>query len=331
MNIWQPGEPDAGWDKQLFANGGHFTQSRHWAAVQQALGNKVFFAQGTGWQCLAIVENGKLGNRLYCPYGPTVKSPAALKACLSALKQLAKQLGVVYIRAEPIGKLDPAKLKKAGLKAAPRDTQPRFTWIKDLTQPTEKLLAEMTSTNRNLHNTASKKGLSFKESRSVGDLNIFLDMIHEVAKLADINPHTDREFEAIANTLLPRTAAKLYFAMHQGKPVASALVYDSPTTRYYAHAASYSDTRKLHSGSPLLTRMILDAKQQGQKEFDFFGIAPPDQPNHRWAGFSRFKQSFGGHAKEYAGTWEVPVSLHRYAVYRLAHAAKRLTARRASR
>jgi lipid II:glycine glycyltransferase (peptidoglycan interpeptide bridge formation enzyme) len=153
-------------------------------------------------------------------------------------------------------------------------------------------MAEMTSTNRNLYNTAAKKGITFKESRAVGDLSIFLDMIHEVAKTTGINPHTDREFRVIADTLMPRNAGKLYFALYNKKPIAGALVYDSPTTRYYAHAASQDAARKLQAASPLLTRMILDAKQQGQSQFDFFGIAPPNDPKHRWAGFSGFKKSF---------------------------------------
>lgn len=322
MTTWQQGTPNSNWDKHLFGAGGHFTQSSHWAAVQSALGHKVYFAEGAGWQCLAILERGQLGARLYCPYGPTVESPAALDICVSSLKQLAKQLGAVYIRIEPLGKIGAKQLMARGFKHAPKDIQPRFTWVKNLAQKPEQLLSEMTSTNRNLHNTAAKKDLILKESRSIGDLGIFLDMIHEVAKVAGIKPHTDAEFQAIASTLLPRNAAKLYFATYKGKPVASALVYDSPTTRYYAHAANYHSARKLHPGSPLLTRMILDASAQGQKEFDFFGIAPPDQPNHRWTGFSRFKQSFGGGTKEYSGTWELPVKPLHYAAYNLVHKVK---------
>ncbi len=321
---WQPEIPDESWDKKLFNQGGHFTQSSHWAAVQAALGKQVYCAEGAGWQCLAILESGTLGSRLYCPYGPTVTSLASFDVCMSALKQLAKQLDVAYIRVEPWGKISAKQLKARGLRPAPKDAQPKYTWVKDLTKKPEQMLSELTSTNRNLNNTAAKKGLVLKESRTVGDLGIFLDMIHEVAKFTGIKPHTDHEFEVIASTLIPRNAAKLYFAIHNKKPLASALVYDSPTTRYYAHAANYHEARKLHPGSPLLTRMIFDAKERGQSEFDFFGIAPPDQPKHRWVGFSRFKQSFGGHQKEYLGTWELPAKPLQYAAYRLAHQAKKI-------
>lgn len=319
---WQSGIPDQKWDDSLFAGGGHFTQSSHWAAVQSALGKKVFHTQGAGWQALAIIEKGQLGDRVYCPYGPTITKAASLDVALSALKQLAAQEGVAYVRVEPIGNVSVKQLQVRGLRRAPRDTQPRYTWVKDLSKTEEQLVSEMTSTNRNLHNTAAKKGLTFKESRTPSDLHIFLDMIHEVARRSKITPHSDHEFEVIASTLMPRDAAKLYFALHQNKPVAAALVYDDPHTRYYAHAASYYDARKLHPGSPLLSRMILDAKKSGKIEFDFFGIAPPNQANHQWSGFTHFKQSFGGQTKEYIGTWELPTKMLHYAAYRLAHRAK---------
>lgn len=324
MTQWQDGIPSKDWDDKLFKNGGHFTQSSHWGAVQSALGRKVFFAWGAGWQCLAILEHGQLGNRLYCPYGPLVSNLSALELCLSALKRLAKQEQANYIRIEPLGEITAKQLQVIGLRRSHKDIHPEYTWIKNLDRPREQLLSEMTSTNRNLYNTAAKKGLKFRQSQTVGDLAIFLDMIHEVAKIAKITPLSDRVFQTIASTLLPRGVAKIYIATHNNKPVASALVYDSPTTRYYVHAASYREARKLHPGSPLLCNMIFDAQQAQQKEFDFFGIAPPNSPGHRWSGLTHFKKSFGGQSKEYLGTWELPVKPLHYAAYRLANKAKKL-------
>ena len=40
--------------------------------------------------------------------------------------------------------------------------------------------------------------------------------------------------------------------------------------------------------------------------FRFWGIAPTDDPDHERAGYNRFKRSFGGQVKEYAGTWDLP-------------------------
>ena len=39
-----------------------------------------------------------------------------------------------------------------------------------------------------------------------------------------------------------------------------------------------------------------------------FGVAPKDEKNHKWAGFSKFKRSFGGTEITYNGTYEKPLS-----------------------
>ncbi|MGH7196961.1 MAG: lipid II:glycine glycyltransferase FemX [Candidatus Saccharimonadales bacterium] len=321
--MWQQGIPDEQWDVALFAAGGHFLQSSHWAAFQSALGKPIFYASGDGWQCLAILEKSRTGTRLYCPYGPYAKNAEALNQALAALKQLAKAQSALFVRMEPVVPIAEEKLRAHGLKPALKDIQPRLTWVKDLTRSEDELMTEMSATNRNLHRTAINKGLTFRSTRNVGDLHVFLDMIHEVAKNTGMQPHPDSYYEKMASSLMPRAAMTMYIGEHDGMPVASALVFDSPNTRYYAHAGSRTEARKLHPGTPLVSTMIFEAKTNGQKLFDFYGIAPPDQPNHPWAGFSRFKRSFGGGYKAYLGTWEMPVSVT-YHLYRGAYKAKKL-------
>ena len=53
-----------------------------------------------------------------------------------------------------------------------------------------------------------------------------------------------------------------------------------------------------------ITRALLDAHDAGIRTADLFGLAPPDEPNHPWAGFSAFKRSFGGEDVTHLGTWE---------------------------
>ena len=64
------------------------------------------------------------------------------------------------------------------------------------------------------------------------------------------------------------------------------------------------ENRKLRPNQPLVTRALLDAREAGLVTADLFGIAPPDQPDHPWSGFSAFKRSFGGHDIAHLGTWE---------------------------
>lgn len=321
---WTEGIPGQEWDNTLALAGGHFLQTSHWAAFQQALGRRVFYAYGSAWQCLAILEPSRTGTRLYCPYGPLAKSAKSLAEALQALQQLGRQTRAVFVRVEPISKISPAQLREYGLKAALKDIQPRLTWVQDLTKSHDDLLADMTATNRNLWRNHTNKGLNLRISTTYTDIKYFIAMMAEVAGRNGIVQHPDAYYRTMAKVLMKRGAGKLYFAELNGKPVASAFCFDSPTTRYYAHAAAHYEARKVHPGTALLAEMILDAQVDGKQQFDFVGVAPPDAPStHKWAGLTKFKQSFGGDYKAYMGDWELPVKPLRYGAYRAAYLLKK--------
>ncbi len=325
---WQQGTPNKDWDDKLFNSGGHFLQSSHWAAFNIALGKQVFYASGEGWQCLAILESLKKNPRIYAPYGPLAVSKKALEAALQELKQLAKQTGANFVRVEPISKITKTDLKALGLKPALKDIQPPQTWVQDLTKPREEIFAEFTSSNRNLFNTYAKKGLSIRTSQNPADMSVFLETIHDVANRTGMQPHSDKYYQTMAETLLPRQASTIYIVESEGQAIAVGFVFDSPVTRYYAHAGNLQSARKLRPGAPLVATMIFDAQQNGQKEFDFVGVAPPDAPkDHRWAGFTEFKQGFGGQYKIYLGTWELPTST-KYRLYRQVYKAYKKISKR---
>lgn len=116
---------------------------------------------------------------------------------------------------------------------------------------------------------------------------------------------------------MPLKAAVLYVAEFEGAPIAATLVYDSEDTRTYAHAAASDEHRKLNAGTALVGQMILDAKEAGLKYFDLYGIADSDDPRHPWAGFTKFKKSFGGEPVTYPGAWDFPIHKWKYRLYRM--------------
>lgn len=303
---WHEAVVAADWDAGLFADGGHFLQSSHWFAFQSALHRPTYFARGDGWSGAAYVETNAAGHRrLYCPYGPTLRDDAALPSAMAALSQLADRIDVSHIRVEPFGNVSGQALLDYGLQRSARDVQPSLTWVKELDGTPKDLLAGMNKSNRARYRTAAQRGLSFQSSTDPAVLGLFLDMVKEVAVRTNIRPHPDEYFHTMAGVLMPRGVMTLYLALHAGDPVAGVLVLDSPTVRYTVHSGSFPAARKLHAASPLRTQVILDAHQAGLRRVDFWGAAPADQPDHRWAGFTRFKQSFGGHYLQYSGTWQL--------------------------
>jgi lipid II:glycine glycyltransferase (peptidoglycan interpeptide bridge formation enzyme) len=305
----------------------YFLQTEPWAEFQRSLGRTVHERSGHGWSFLAIEEKNPAGKVLYVPYGPVAGSLEAFDAALGSLKDLAHVCGAAFVRIEPVDagfgpQEAPALLRSRGLRPAPVNQQPELSWIIDLQQDFKDVLAGMKPVNRNLYRNIHKKGVTFRASKDPADIRVLLNFLHLTAERNGFKPQSDEYLTQVARSLMPAGAATLYIAELHGGPIAAALVYDSADTRTYAHAALDSTHRKLSAGIPLLVTLIAEAKDKGLKYVDLWGIAPADQPDHKWAGFTAFKKSFGGREVAYPGTWDLPVKKLRYGAYQLARKAR---------
>lgn len=302
----------------------HFLQSQHWQAFQEALGRIVYVREGNGWQYRAILEPGtKLSpTRLYCPYGPTATSERSLQTALASLDALARSVNACFVRVEPLG--TSFDTKRLGLQEVDY-SQPSYTWQIDLMQSEVDILAAMKQTTRNICKNYQKKSLSYRQSTNPEDIALLLPFLHEVAHNNAIAIHSDTYLTAQAQTLLPAGGGLLHFIEHAGSPIAAALTFEDDTTSYYAHAGASHAHRKLGASTALVGEIILDAKKRGKTTCDLYGVTPSTDPTHRWAGFTRFKQSFGGHMVELSPTYDMPTQRMRYAGY----AASRSTIKKA--
>ena len=303
-------------------------QTPVWARFQRRLGKTVHEQSGPGWSFVAVEEKTPLGRYLYAPYGPCADSEAALDEALAALRTLATSVKAHYVRVEPVAAgLGPdaaGALTARGLVKAPTDVQPHLSWQVDLSQDESELLQGMRSTSRNLYRNIHKKGVTFDSSTDPGQLPILLGFLGKVAGRAAFTAQSNDYLTRAAEVLMPEGAAKLFIARLDGEPIAAALSYDTAHTRVYAHAAADDAHRKLNAGIPLVVTMMLDAKAAGIAEFDMWGVSPEDEPEHAWAGFSRFKRSFGGAQVAYPGTWDLPVNTLMYNAYGISRKARTL-------
>ncbi|MEH0108255.1 peptidoglycan bridge formation glycyltransferase FemA/FemB family protein [Tersicoccus sp. MR15.9] len=308
-------------------------QEPAWLAVQRALGHDVLDLDGPGWHARAVLQRRRVGSFLYCPYGPVVDDPSALAGALDALDERARRAGAWFLRVEPMPAGDGletdegiaaalrAVLADRGGRRSPTDVQPRRTRLVDLRRPAEEILADMTGSIRTIYRNGHKKGLAVEASQDPTDIDILLGFLDLTAQRKGIRTHPEQYLRRVAETLMPRDAARLYVTRQHGAPVCAALVYDSPTVRTFAHAAVPVEHRRLRPNQPLIVQAMLDARERGQHTADLFGIAPTDDPGHPWAGFTAFKRSFGGVDIEHTGTWDLPVRSGAYGLYRQARQA----------
>jgi lipid II:glycine glycyltransferase (peptidoglycan interpeptide bridge formation enzyme) len=302
----------------------HFLQSAAWGSFQQACGNEIIERQGSAldggsWEYLAIVEKGRFSSRLYCPYGPVFSSHAALAEALASLEAEARSNALEFVRVEPRGNLTAQELPALELKPAAHNVQPPDTAILDVRAGAvseEFILKRASTTRRQLYRYSLRDGVEYRTSYDPADMRHFLDMLHIVAERTGIAPHDDAYFTTMSEVLFPQKAAGLLLSVLEGTPIASLIFYTDGTTLGYAHAASVEGYRKLSPPSGLLMYAQFFARESGHTLLDTYGVAPEGaDKGHPWAGFTQFKESFGGVRVHYPGTWELPVRKLRYTIY----------------
>jgi lipid II:glycine glycyltransferase (peptidoglycan interpeptide bridge formation enzyme) len=305
----------------LLGLGGHFLQSRAWARCQERMGWTVFHARGGGWMWLGVTRRVGPFRRLYIPYGPTVADDSSLGMALEAATARARELRCSFVQFEPNGK--PVMHPQAHGAVRVRMRQPTDTWLLRIDVDEATLRSGLTKGHRGSINAAERRGLTVERATAIADIESFLAVLHRTHERTGMPVHPDAYYRAILSELMPTGEASLYVARGEGRAVAAAIVFDLGDTRYYAYAGSDPDARRLSPAAPLVWRMILDARTDGKCWFDFWGIAPADQPDHIWSGFTQFKRAFGGQALQRAGTWDLAVRPLSYRAWSLAQSLRR--------
>lgn len=293
----------------------HLLQSHAWEQYSQLEDHQTFWLDGDGYQLLAIKHTTPLGNYLYCPYGPTLdpKHPeTALEQALSALKNLAHEQNAFFIRIEPTFPFRAETLAKYGLIKS-HNLDPAHTWVLDLTVPQDQILSGIEKRKLRHWRTHENKGITLRNTQDPEQITILTQFLRGLGERDHFNPQDENHLK----NQLKSGFATLYIAELEGKPIAAALIYDYDGVRYYAHAATDEEHRKLMAGTIILIQMIIDAQNNGSKVFDFWGITTSEDPNHPWYGFTQYKKSFGGYQVDYSGTWDLPLHRFKYRLYNL--------------
>ncbi len=291
------------WEKfNLVSANANFLQSWTWGEFQKSLNRSiyrlgVFRDKKLVGISLINEERAKLAPLLYCPGGPvfTTWSKEILGFWLSRIAKIAKEIDSAFLRIDPriITDSNQALLKRFSFVSAPEYTQPQCTATIDLTKSKEELRHNLRDSTRYNINAGERRGVKVREGEPE-EIEIFLDLLKETAgrKALTLPKETNyhrKQFDTLAKEGLMR----LFIAETTSQPLSAALVVGYGGTAYYLHAANSMQQKDLRASYPLVWHTILEEKKMGNKKFDFWGIAPSDNPKHSWAGVTSFKLSFG--------------------------------------
>ncbi len=322
-----------GWDASLADRpDANFLQSWAWGEFHKALDNKV-------WR-LAIEDNGMIALQLlviklslglgqcilYSPRGSLINKKASARAVkdgtallITRIQEIAHQENALAFRMDPpITEDDQVSIsiyKSLGFIPNPRkQIQPKLSQVLDLTDGYESILKEMKPKTRYNINLARKKELVITNDVSPESIHAFVELTTITANRNKFKSHSPKYYETQIKTLSQYNMISLWIAKIENTPIAAILIVTFGPMAVYVHGSSNDTYRNLMAPYLLHDLAIKDAIDNGVTYYDFGGIT--SDPDHPWAGITRFKKGFGGEEVKYITTQELPTNTLLYNAYR---------------
>jgi len=199
---------------------------------------------------------------------------------------------VSHLRIEPRWQVRPGFV--SGFRESSGWNEPRNTLCIDLTLSETEILEQMKTKGRYNVRLARRKGVRVVEDLSAKGLSDFLHLYHETFDRHGLGGHSNEYMENLYERLVPFDRGSIFFAEYEGQRLAAALVIYHGDTATYKYGGSTMVHRNVMAAYLLHYDAMLKAKALGHTWYDFYGIAPKDEPNDSWANFSVFKRKFGG-------------------------------------
>ncbi len=321
------------WNQFVHAHGspsGRFLQSWEWGEFQRAVGESV--RRETYEEEGRIVGVGQWVDRemrglweyAFCPKGPIMTLTVPLRTTETPLLPNGGQGGVasrfIFLRIEP----DSFDLLGGARKTL--DINPAHTFITDLSQAEDELLAAMHPKTRYNIGVARRHGVEVELDSK--DFDGVWRLLNETSARDGFRLHPKRYYQMMLDSIRGNSCnVFLSIVRKASQALACAIVVDFGDTRTYLHGASSNEDRNVMAPYLLHWELMLRAKARGLRYYDWWGVAPQSVVSHPWAGISRFKRGFGGMEVSAPGTYDVVLKPIAYKTFQTARAFARFARR----
>lgn len=313
------------WEKFLSEHPeANFLESWYWGEFHQSLGNSI---QRTGFYqddhlagvMLSVVEPAKRSRYLTVPGGPIIdwKNPGLVKKFVEEIKNIARRTECVFVRVRPQLESNDSSQKifrDAGFKPAPMHLHAELTSRLKISKPEEELLSQMRKTTRHEIKKAISMGIKIKADENPEIIKDFYNLQVETAKRQNFTPFSYKYLYEQFKVFSQEGKALLYSAEFEGKLLSQAFVIFYGQEAVYHYGASTHEGRKYPGSYLIQWDAIKEAKKKGIGYYNFWGVAPSDDPNHRFYGISIFKRGFGGQDFAYLHAQDLVVDPIKYKI-----------------
>lgn len=293
------------WEKFLLSQNPYsFLQSWDWGETNEECGSKIFrlgFKKDNKLVgiCLLIKENAKRGPHLVIPGGPIInwKDKKIVSIFVNSVKKLAIKEQVWFFRVRPeLRDSEDNRLffRKLGFVPAPMHLNAENTWILDISKSEEELLSGMRKSTRYLVKKSLNQELEIEISKDPKTASILFELQKETAKRHNFVGFSEKLFASEIRLFANDNNGAVFICRNGDIVLAAAIIIFYNDTAYYHFSGSVSGHNEIPFSYFLQWQIIKEAKRRGLKFYNFWGIAPNNNPNHRFAGVTLFKTGFGG-------------------------------------
>ncbi len=269
----------------------------------------------------------------FTPYkiGYLPRSVFPSKDVLTFLAKYGRKNNVVFIKIEPYERMADIKdqiskknIKNHNLIKSKHPLFPSWTQILDISKSEDELLKNMHPKTRYNIRLAQKKGVKVIEMSTDEGFKIFSKLYFETCRRQKYFGH-HYQYHKIVWDNLKNHIAHILIAFYKTTPLAAYELFYFKNTLYYPYGGTSVYYRNLMASNLLMWEAIRFGKKLGAKEFDMWGSLPPNyDKNHPWAGFTRFKEGYGGKFIQMIGSYDLILNEFLYRLYNLSHSLRNL-------
>lgn len=256
-------------------------------------------------------------------YVPRSNTPS--KELISFLKEFGKKERIALVKFEPnVIESKEGRDKMKELVKSPYTLFPKWTITLDLKPSEEQLLKNMKPKTRYNIKLAQKKGVTVKEVSTTAGFEIFIRLYFETTARQKYFGHSKDYHREIFNALKAKSASVL-IATYDDTPLAAYELFYHKDTLYYPYGGSSTENQNVMAPNLIMWEAIKFGKAKGLKSFDMWGSLDPNyDPKDIWAGFTRFKEGYGGKFTEMIGTYDLVMNPLVYHAFNLAQRLRSL-------
>lgn len=296
----------------------NFLQSWNWGVFHQLLGKRVLrlavLKDSLQVGAIQIVkEEAKRGTYLAVAGGPLINwaDKELVSAVLAELRNIGSNEQAQFIRFRPQAVITSeltTLLSELEVTPSPMHLTADLTLQLDLTQSIDEILAGMRKNTRYEVRRVEKLGITVRTSQDPTEIRQLHDDQLYLAEKHGFVPFSYEFWHEQFLAFAADNQVMLFHSYLEEQRLASAFIIFYNQEAVYHYGTSTEANGKLPGSYACQWAAIQEAKLRGCTRYNFWGIAPQEATDHRFAGVSTFKRGFGGEEVAYLPAHDLALS-----------------------